>query len=84
MNATIHLDETARFAAMPGYAPVGREERRGNDLALWLYKGALTYVQHIPMEDRKTLLAHRLHSDGPHPLEEGHSAGVERRGESND
>lgn len=39
-------------------------------LPLWLYRGALTHVQSIPEEDRKTLFAHKIHSDGPHPLEE--------------
>jgi len=59
-------------AALTGCA-LDREGRRGDDLAMWLYKGVLTHVQSIPWEDRKTLFAHRLKGNGqPHPLE-GHN-----------
>lgn len=43
--------------------------RQTKDLPLWLYKGALWHVQSIPLEDRKTLLSHKLKNSTPHPLE---------------
>ncbi len=57
-------------ASTPCYAPLPETNTRlAKDLALWDYKGALTYVQDIPMEDRKALLEHKLFKKGPHPLE---------------
>lgn len=56
--------------AASGYAPMPETNtRQAKDLPLWLYKGALWHVQSIPLEDRKTLLAHKLKSSEPHPLE---------------
>jgi hypothetical protein len=45
------------------------ETHAATALPLWLYKGALTHVQSIPLEDRTELFKHKIHSVGSHPLE---------------
>lgn len=61
---------TEGCAPSAGYAPMPETNTRlAKDLPLWLYKGSLWHVQSIPLEDRKTLLAHKLKSSAPHPLE---------------
>ena len=53
-------------------SPVRRyvEDAPAKALPLWRYRGALTHVQSIPEDDRKTLFQHKLTGRGSHPLEE--------------
>jgi hypothetical protein len=45
--------------------------RKAKDIAMWMYKGAWTPVQSIPVADRTTLFTHKISKDWqtPHPLE---------------